>query len=85
VSAGESIVGEAKVSTPLSLCIQNCNSLNLTGLSCNFEMKMMAIVESRADIIFLSHTRIISSQGISCEQRIKIVLGTVVAKNIRPT
>jgi exonuclease III len=31
----------------------------------------MAIVESRADVIFLCDTRVISSQGISCELRIK--------------
>jgi exonuclease III len=71
VSAGVSFVGAAKVSNPLSFCIQNCNSLNLTGLSSNFELKLMAIVESRADVIFLCDTRIISSQGISCELRIK--------------
>ncbi len=71
VSAGISLVGAAKVSNPLSLCIQNCNSLNLTGLSSNFELKLMAIVESRADVIFLCDTRVISSQGVSCDLRIK--------------
>jgi hypothetical protein len=69
--AGLDVTGEAKVSSPLSFCIQNCNSLNLTGLSSNFDLKMLAIVESKTDIIFLSDTRVISSQGVSSEQRIK--------------
>ncbi len=54
----------------LSFAIQNCNSLNLTGLSQNFDLKLAAIVQSRADVILLSDTRIISSRGVSSSQRI---------------
>jgi hypothetical protein len=54
----------------LSFTIQNCNSLNLTGTSQNFDLKLAAIVQSRADVILLSDTRIISSKGVSSSQRI---------------
>jgi hypothetical protein len=56
---------------PLIFDIQNCNSLNLTGLTSNFDLKMTAILRGDADIIFLSDTRIISNKGISSSQRIK--------------
>jgi hypothetical protein len=58
----------------LSFTIQNCNSLNLTGTSQNFDLKLAAIVQSRADVILLSDTRIISSKGVSSSQRITISL-----------
>jgi hypothetical protein len=56
--------------TPLNFMIQNCNSLNLTGSTVNFDLKLAAVLQSRADIILLSDTRIITANGISASQRI---------------
>jgi exonuclease III len=56
--------------TPITFSIQNCNSLNLTGSINNFDTKLAAIVQSQADFIFLSDTRVISSKGVSSSQRI---------------
>jgi hypothetical protein len=53
------------------VCIQNCNSLNLTGLTGNLDTKLLAITATKADIILLSDTRIISSQGVSASSRIR--------------
>jgi exonuclease III len=44
--------------------------LNLTGSTVNFDLKLAAVMQSRADIILLSDTRIITSKGISASQRI---------------
>ncbi len=55
---------------PLSISILNCNSLNLTGPTGNFDLKVSAIVQSKADVIFLADTRVVSSQGVSVSQRI---------------
>jgi exonuclease III len=43
----------------------------LTGLSKNFDLKLTAITEGGADIIFLSDTRIVSSKGVSASQRVE--------------
>jgi hypothetical protein len=40
--------------TPLSFSIQNCNSLNLTGTTGNFDSKLTAIVMAKSDVILLS-------------------------------
>jgi hypothetical protein len=45
---------------PLIFDIQNCNSLNLTGLTSNFDLKMAAILNGEADVILLSDIRLIS-------------------------
>jgi hypothetical protein len=55
---------------PLSVIIQNCNSLNLTGSTVNFDLKLAAIVQARADVILLSDTRIITSKGVSASEKI---------------
>jgi hypothetical protein len=63
--------GEAEApAQPLSICIYNCNSLNLTGPTGNFDLKLSAIVQSKADLILLSDTRVVSNQGVSATQRI---------------
>jgi exonuclease III len=54
----------------LSVTIQNCNSLNLTGSTANFDLKLAAIVQSRADVILLSDTRIITNKGVSASEKI---------------
>ncbi len=65
-------MGEAEVPAhPLSICIFNCNSLNLTGPTGNFDLKLSAIVQSKADVILLADTRVVSSQGVSATQRIE--------------
>jgi hypothetical protein len=56
---------------PLSVIAQNCNSLNLTGSTVNFDLKLAAVLQSRADIILLSDTRVITSKGVSASQRIE--------------
>jgi hypothetical protein len=70
VVAGQQSAGAAEAPFPLRLCIQNCNSLNLAGLTGNFDNKLMAIVMSKADVILLSDTRVVSSQGVCSTQRI---------------
>ncbi len=65
------LTGASLSNRPLIFDIQNCNSLNLTGLTSNFDLKMAAILSGDADIIFLSDTRIVSNKGISTSQRIK--------------
>ncbi len=59
---------------PLSFSIQNCNSLSLTGTTGNFDSKLTAIVMAKTDIILLSDTRAISSQGVSSTHRISNAL-----------
>ncbi len=59
---------------PLSISIQNCNSLNLTGTTGNFDSKLTAITMAKSDIILLSDTRVISSQGVSSTDRISNAL-----------
>ncbi len=66
---GPTPAGAAERPTPLSVCIQNCNSLNLTGLTGNLDTKLLAITATKADIILLSDTRIILSQGVSASNR----------------
>jgi hypothetical protein len=56
---------------PLSIIAQNCNSLNLTGSTVNFDLKLAAVLQSRADIILLSDTRVITAKGVSASQRIE--------------
>ncbi len=64
--------GEANVpNIPLSVIAQNCNSLNLTGSTVNFDLKLAAVLQSRADIILLSDTRVITAKGVSASQRIE--------------
>jgi hypothetical protein len=77
------VAGANNSPPPLSIEIQNCNSLNLTGLSLNFDLKMAAILESRADIILLSDTRIVTSKGISSSQRIVNKLRDCKQKNTK--
>ncbi len=70
-SQGPAPAGAAERPPPLSVCIQNCNSLNLTGLTGNLDTKLLAITATKADIILLSDTRIISSKGVSASSRIR--------------
>jgi exonuclease III len=67
------VAGAAKASSdlPISFDIQNCNSFNLTGISSNLDLKIAAITTNGADVIFLSDTRLVSSQGVSASQRLK--------------
>jgi exonuclease III len=55
----------------ISITIQNCNSLSLSGSTANFDMKLAAIASSMSDVILLSDTRVISSRGVSSTQRIQ--------------
>jgi exonuclease III len=48
----------------------NSLTTTTTRLSGNFDSKLMAIVLSKADVILLSDTRVVSSQGVSSTQRI---------------
>ena len=54
----------------LSFSAQNCNSLNLSGLSTNLEIKLEAITASKADIILLSDVRLVNSRGIKGSERV---------------
>jgi hypothetical protein len=65
-----SLTGAVSGVPPLSFCVQNCNSLNLSGLQGNVDSKLLAIVASKSDIILLSDTRVVSSQGISTTNKI---------------
>jgi hypothetical protein len=44
---------------------QNLNSLNLTGLSFNLDIKIAAITECKSDIIFLSDVRLTNAKGVN--------------------
>jgi hypothetical protein len=66
---------------PLSFSIQNCNSLNLTGTTGNFDSKLTAIVMAKNDVILLSDTRVVSSQGVSSTERISNALRDSCIKN----
>jgi len=50
---------------------QNCNSLNLTGLSCNLDAKLEAITSVKSDFILLSDVRLVNSKGVKGSERIK--------------
>ena len=56
---------------PFSLTFgsQNCNSLNLTGISTNLELKVAAITKIKKDIIFLSDIRLLGN-GAPNEYRV---------------
>jgi exonuclease III len=54
----------------LSFSIQNCNSLNLTGLSTNFATKVTAIASCKSDIIFISDIRLLGCNGIKNDERV---------------
>jgi exonuclease III len=84
VVAVQQTAGAAEGPIPLRLCIQNCNSLNLAGLTGNFDSKLMAIVMSKADVILLSDTRVVSSQGVSSTQRIANWLRSCKVKQYTP-
>jgi hypothetical protein len=84
VVAAQQTAGAAEGPNPLRLCIQNCNSLNLAGLSGNFDSKLMAIVLSKADVILLSDTRVVSSQGVRSTQRIANWLRSCKVKQYTP-
>jgi exonuclease III len=56
------------------LSLQNCNSLNLTGTTGNFDAKLIAIVQAKTDIILLSDTRVVSAHGVSSTHRISNTL-----------
>jgi hypothetical protein len=68
------IAGAANSRLPLSVCLQNCNSLNLTGTTGNFDAKLTAIIQAKTDIILLSDTRVVSVQGVSSTHRISNTL-----------
>ena len=65
-------MGEANPSlwNNISFGIQNCNSLNVTGLSKNCETKIAAITNCGTDIIFLSDTRLTNCSGVKNDERI---------------
>ena len=52
------------------MAIQNCNSLNLAGITMNYDTKITAITSVRTDLIFLSDVRIVNSQGIRNDERV---------------
>ncbi len=54
--------------------MQNCNSLNLTGTTGNFDTKLVAIVQAKTDIILLLDTRVVSGHGVSSTNRISNAL-----------
>ena len=58
----------------LSVSAQNCNSLNLTGVSTNLESKIGAITSVKSDLIFISDIRLVSSNGISNEERVRTAI-----------
>jgi hypothetical protein len=49
---------------------QNCNSLNLTGLSTNLEMKLEAVTATKSDFIFLSDIRLVNTRGVKGSERV---------------
>jgi len=53
----------------LTISAQNCNSLNLTGISKNFDEKIAAITSVKTDIIFLSDIRQVNQNGVCNDQR----------------
>jgi exonuclease III len=72
ITSFQTSTGEAdNPPAPLSFAIQNCNSLGLSVSTANFDMKLAAIVLSKADVILLSDTRVISLKGVSSTQRIR--------------
>ena len=54
----------------LTFSCQNCNSLNLTGLSSNFYTKITAISSCKSDVILLSDIRLLGCNGVSNEDRV---------------
>jgi len=55
----------------LSISAQNCNSLNLTGISTNLETKVAAITQSKTDIVFISDIRLVNGNGIANDERVR--------------
>ena len=60
-----SIVGTVRQDIDISFSSQNVNSLNLTGLKSNFDLKVTAIKNLNTDVIFLSDTRLVNSGGVN--------------------
>ena len=60
-----STVGAVRHDINISFSSQNVNSLNLTGLKSNFDLKVTAIKNLNTDVIFLSDTRLVNSSGVS--------------------
>jgi len=54
----------------ISFSAQNCNSLNLTGLNTNLELKIAAITSTKTDFIFLSDVRVVNAQGVRNDERV---------------
>ena len=54
----------------LTVSAQNCNSLNLTGLSTIFFMKVAAIKKINTDIIFLSNIRLTNQHGVKNDHKV---------------
>jgi len=54
----------------LTISAQNCNSLNLTGVSTNLDSKVAAITSTRTDIIFISDIRLVSPNGVPSDERV---------------
>ena len=54
----------------LTFAMQNCNSLNLTGLTKNLYEKVTAITSIKSDIIFLSDTRLTNASGVQNTERV---------------
>ena len=58
------IIGAVRRDINVSFSSQNVNSLNLTGLKANFDLKVSAIKNLNTDVIFLSDTRLVNSNGV---------------------
>ena len=54
----------------LTFSAQNCNSLNLTGLSKNFSTKVSAITSCKSDVILLSDIRLLGCNGVKNDERV---------------
>ncbi len=56
---------------PFTVSAQNCNSLNLTGITSNLDSKLEAITSTKSDIILLSDIRMVNSKGVKGSERIR--------------
>jgi exonuclease III len=56
---------------PFTVSAQNCNSLNLTGITSNLDSKLEAITSTKSDIILLSDSRMVNSKGVKGSERIR--------------
>jgi len=55
----------------ISISAQNCNSLNLTGISLNLETKVAAITATGTDLIFISDIRLVNANGVPSDERVR--------------